>query len=314
MPTEIKKIIQDPILLVNSGDRISAFNYNYFEFTHTSPFDYCDVLIGNFRYRLYPINGVYLFNLYEHTKQLFEFKDNVDYSDLSSPIDINQSTTMNFVVGIDTGVSIDYADQYFFNVFNGVFERWEDLLMPSGHVLISETIPVWDGYPLDYSLQVTNDISRVIVNDGLNYYATPFTNMIPADCGGYYLKFHNGRFGYSYYLFSHNAKETFKTKSIGKLREQFSWTDNYLDIGKKGQRKIDLFQYIPYEHREIIKALASSNEVYLYTGEQFSQPAADNYWLEVMLESTTVSETNKENTFSFTAKISLPQEQTRTRI
>jgi hypothetical protein len=60
----------------------------------------------------------------------------------------------------------------------------------------------------------------------------------------------------------------------------FSWSDSTLDIGKDAQRELRVFANVPYDYRELIKSLATSNEVYLYTGEK-GQTATANNWLEV---------------------------------
>ena len=97
------------------------------------------------------------------------------------------------------------------------------------------------------------------------------------------------------------------------MREHFSWTDNFLDIGKKGQRKVDVFANIDYKDRELMKSLANSNEVYLYTGRQFDR-ATQETWLEVKIPTMKVKETNKFGSFPQLVTFNLPQEKTRTRI
>ena len=54
MPTEINKIIQEPILLLNNGDRFAAFNHNYLSFEAIDPLanffnpDYLDQILSEF--------------------------------------------------------------------------------------------------------------------------------------------------------------------------------------------------------------------------------------------------------------------------
>ncbi len=126
---------------------------------------------------------------------------------------------------------------------------------------------------------------------------------------GFYLKWHNGKWGYSYYLFNKVGRERLNPKSIGSVREYLSWSENEIEISKKGQRQIQLFAMVDYQDREMMKSLVMSNEVYLYTGLKH-QKANKNLWLKVRIKGK-VDETNKSKTFKQTLTLLMPNEQTR---
>lgn len=297
--------------------KVASHNHNYHKFTDTSA-NYAIITTGGTEHILYPDkDGVFIFNTYEYASAIFDYTD--DYKYETNLIDGNQSKIVTFEIKtFDTNDT--EKTQHFLTVtfFNGVKQRWECPFVEEGVVNLSEMkMPYFIGYPFEYS-EVTGEVTgygvnRVLVNDGSGTGNNNNVRNISKQCNGFYLKWHNSNWGYSYYLFEKIGKESFNTKSLGDVREQLSWTDNYFDIGKTGQRKLELFAQIDYQDRELIKSLAKSNEVYLYTGKKFEKATNEN-WLQVKIESMKVSETNKNNTFEQKVTISLPKEKTRTRI
>lgn len=293
--------------------RVASYNYNYHQFASVNA-DYAIITTTGSEYILYPDkDGNFIFNTYEYSSVLFNYSDDFDYSVTSA--DANQSVTNTFAIKV---VKLDGTEEVLPSLevtfFNGVFQRWECPFVEDGVVNLSEKkIPYFVGYPFEFGEVAGFNLNRILVSDGTSVGSNANVRKIEKECNGFYLKWHNSRWGYSYYLFEKIGKENFNTKSLGDVREQLSWTDNYFDIGKTGQRKLELFAQIDYQDRELIKSLAKSNEVYLYTGKKFEKATNEN-WLQVKIESMKVSETNKNNTFEQKVTISLPKEKTRTRI
>ncbi len=293
--------------------RVASHNNNYFEFLETES-DYAIITRkdNGREYILYPASGKYIFNTIEISKFLFENKDTFNYD--KNIIDVNNSKTLDFHIDCWFIDQTEMQDDFSVTFFNGVFQRWECPFVGDGIVNLSDgKMPYFEGYPFEYSEVIGNEVKRVLVDDGSGLGTDENVRIIrPHCCEGFYLKWHNGKWGYSYYLFDRIAQERLAPKSLGNLREQFSWTDNFLELGKEGQREIKLFKLVDYADRELMKSLVTSNEVYLYTGRK-GQKATANDWLEVQIKGG-VQESNKGNTFKQVITVLLPQEQTRTRI
>jgi hypothetical protein len=343
MPTEIKGEILQPKILSVTDDRLAAYNYNFFEFTAATPEngDYAEVVANGIVYRLQPDkNGLFTFNTYEFSRELFNYKDTFDYA--ATTIDLNQATTIVFDIKVVLFSAFEELSQLTLTFFNGVFQRWENPLVIDDIVNLSDgLIPYWEGYPLDVSEVISNDVVRTLISDGVTLATTisapcgigtmivgntnivgticdnvPIEDVIKeiySACDGIYLKWHNSKYGYSYYLFQEIGIENFNTKSLGNVKEHFSWTDRLFEMGKEGQREINIFARVDYSDREMMKSLVKSNEVYLYTGER-NQLADETLWLEVETSKSKVKETNRDGIFEQPLTIKLPEEKTRTRI
>lgn len=292
---------------------IAAYNYNAYQFTSTIPLDadYCEVrlALGDEPYYILKpdVIGQFTFDTYEFSRHIFEHYDSFLYD--ATFTDTNQFREVTFYLNI---VNLDGStEQQTFTptFFNGTKQRWEDRFVTDGVINLSELrMPYWNGYPFDYSSVVNGEVVRTLVDNGLGGGSDPNVRVINPICKGYYLKWHNSSYGYSYYLFSGVGKERFAPKSIGTIRENFTWTDNYLEIGKVGQRELSIMTNVPYEDRELMKSLSKSDQVYLYTLDQF-QAASSNSWLPVQIDMT-VKESNRYNSFEQVVKIYLPEEQT----
>ena len=298
--------------------KLAAFNNNYHEFSSTNPLeaDFANISIGDVFYTLQPDkHGLFQYNTYEFAKEIFNFKDDFEY--IENTEGLNQFSGVTFNIDISLLDGTNEAQSLTVDFYNGTIQRWDCVFVEEGVVNLSEDkIKVFKGYPFDYSTVTDLGLTRTFVSDGtvlVNNIDTSIMQEVDKDCEGYYLKWHNSQYGYSYYLFEPVSRESFTTKSLGDLREHFSWTDNFLDIGKKGQRKVDVFANIDYKDRELMKSLANSNEVYLYTGRQFDR-ATQETWLEVKIPTMKVKETNKFGSFPQLVTFNLPQEKTRTRI
>jgi len=317
MPTKINGSIPVPIQYIIPDDRFSvaAYNDNYYSFSSNNPLDadYCVITAEGIEYILQPDkNGIFTYNTYEFARELFVYEDGFDYA--SSQVDINQfkEITINIKIVLLNGQ--EELDALTIVFYNCVFQNWEYPFKEDGFTNLSEAkMPYFVGYPFEYSSYLTEEVTRTLVDDGSGIGLDENVRNIETNCDGVFIKFHNSKYGYSYYLFESVSKERFRTKSIGNLKEPFSWTDNYLDIGKDGQRKMEVFAYVDYNDREIIKALAKSNEIYLYTGNK-GDAADETKWLKVKVDKMNIDETNKNNTFPQRVVINLPQEKTRTRI
>lgn len=295
--------------------RVAAYNHNFHKFTSSIPenADYAEIRYNEVTYILQPDkDGLFLFNTYEFSRELFHYKDDYDYS--SDFIDSNQSKTVVFEIKIIMIDGTEETSTFESTFFNGVFQRWECPFVEDGVVNLSDIeMPYFEGYPFDYSSVLDKEVKRVLVDNGSGIGNDSNVRNINRHCEGYYLKWHNSRFGYSYYLFESVGKEQFNSKSLGNVREKLVWTDNYLELGKNAQRKLELFAFVDYKDREIMKSLAKSNEVYLYTGNRYDV-ANNDLWLEVSTDKIKVSETNRNNVFEQNIIINLPKEKTRTRI
>ncbi len=303
-------------------NKIPAFNNNYHKFTKVGT-TYCVIKALGQKYILYPDKDKnYIFNTKEISKFLFDYKDAFNYDE--SKIDTNQSKEVNFDIEFyykplfSDKPENRGTDTFKATFFNGVFQRWERPFVCDGIVNLSdEKMPYFEAYPFEYSKVQGNDVKRVLVDDGTgrmrdNIDLDKLRIIRSQCCDGFYLKWHNNKWGYSYYLFDRIGQEKISPKSIGRLKEQFSWTYNRLELGKTGQREIKLFKQVDYTDRELMKSLMTSNEVYLYTGKK-GQKATANDWLEVQVKGG-VNETNKDNSFKQVVTLILPQEQTRKRI
>ena len=332
MPTEIKTNILQPI---QTHSNVWAYNDNYYTFSaiESDSGDYAIITYEDLEYTLYPdVNGLFTFNTYEFSRELFNYKDTFTYQ--TSSIDHNQFRFIEF--NIEVYLLDETTETQALNVvfYNGVVQRWNtpNVLEYTNPI----TKPIYfEGYPFDYSVVTEDYVFRTLPTD-LNV-----LNVVESECEGVYLKYHNGKSGYEYYLFNKYAKGTYKTSSYGSIKEKYSWTQNTLEIGKKGQRKTLAYAVVDYEYREMMYNLADSNEVYLYTGNKGDIDAlllqegigidvigtapigvdyedvegfdVSNQWLEVKVD-LTVSETNLETAFEQDITILLPESQTRTRI
>ncbi len=299
--------------------RIASHNNNYHRFVKENA-SYAIITVNGVEYILYPDKyGKFLFNTREVSYFLFDYKDVFNYE--KNLIDKNQSKVVFFKIDIyhetDISNTVTKIDTKNFKTtfFNGVFQRWECPSVADGVVNLSDIkMPYFEGYPFEYSEVKGADVERVLVDDGSGLGVDENVRIIRRNCcnDGYYLKWHNGKWGYSYYLFDRIGQEKLSAKSVGELREQFSWTDNGLELGKEAQREIQLFKQVDYADRELMKSLMTSNEVYLYTGRN-GQKATANDWLEVRVKGG-VKETNKNGTFKQVVTLLLPKEQVRSRI
>ncbi len=290
--------------------KLPAYNNNIHKFEMVNA-HYVDISTDNgVELRLYS-NKDKEFRLHTATvsKYLFDFKDSYTYE--SDVIDDNQSKVVKFdIQGYDeNGNKLDRV-VLLVTFFNGVVQRWEYPEVCDGVVNLSDDkMPYFEGYPFEYSKVEGEKVKRVLVDNGSGLGTDDNVRIIRTNCcDGYYLKWHNGKWGYSYYLFDRIGKEKLGTKSVGALKELLSWADNYLEIGKDGQREITLFKQVEYEDRELMKSLVTSPEVYLYTGQRGEKASVDD-WLEVRIKGG-VEETNKDNTFRQIVTVILPQEQT----
>ena len=317
MPTKLDNIILSPKQLLFDNAKISAFNNNYYDFSAIVPLDgdFAEIEVDGIIYILQPNkDGLFSYNTYEYSRELFSYQDSFDYT-TTVLADINQSITKIFNIKIVLLDAVEELSTLTLTFFNGSKQRWESPFVIDGVVNFSENVgmPYYVGYPFEYSLVLNNDVQRILVDNGSSSGVDSEIRTIQKDCGGIYLKWHNSNFGYSYYLLERIGKEKFSTKSLGNVSEHFSWTDNELDIGKKGQRKLSLFSKVEYVDRELIKSLQKSNEVYLYTGQMGDVATKDN-WLEVKISNSKLTETNKDSVFDFLVIVDLPQEKMRTRI
>ena len=308
MPTDIKGNILEPI---QEFYNVWAYNHNYYTFQASTPSngDYSVITYGDIEYVLYPDNlGVFTFDTFEFSRELFNYKDVFDYN--SNYVDSNQYKFISFNIEIfllDTSdTEISTLDISF---YNGVVQRWQS---PNVLEYQSDILkPIYfNGYPFDYSEINSSEVTRTLPTDLSLFNVVEDTK----NCEGIYLKYHNGKAGYDYYLFNTYSKGNYSTTSLGNIKEKFSWTYNTFELGKKGQREILAFAKIPYEYREMMYNLADSNEVYLYTGKKEDLTDLSNKWLEVKVKSMKVQETNKESAFEQNITILLPEEKTRTRI
>ncbi len=295
-------------------NRIASYNNNFYRFTVAGA-KYAVIKVDSQEFVLYcDAEGHFMFNTREFSNFLFAYKDTYNYE--GNKVDDNQSKTKYFTVR-----AYDYNDvlmdtkSFKATFFNGVFQRWECPSVADGVVNLSDIkMPYFEGYPFEYSEVKGVNVERVLVDDGSGLGTDDNVRIIRRNCcnDGYYLKWHNGKWGYSYYLFDRIGQEKLSAKSVGELREQFSWTDNGLELGKEAQREIQLFKQVDYADRELMKSLMTSNEVYLYTGRN-GQRATANDWLEVRVKGG-VKETNKNGTFKQVVTLLLPKEQVRSRI
>lgn len=344
MPTSIKgRVLNTDKEYYN----VWSFNNNYYTFKPTQVTvdgveltvkqisDFAEVTYNEIKYTLYPdAEGVFTFNTYEFSRELFDYKDNFDYN--LNTVDLNQMQAISFNIDIYLKFVPEpnniQNQTLNVNFYNGSSQRWEspDALDYNDGI---ERLPYFEGYPFDYSVATDTEVTRTLPTD-LSLFD------VKSHCEGYYIKYHDGKYGYKYYLFRPIGKGKYTTSSYGDIKEQFSWTNNTLELGKKGKRTIDLFDIIPYEYREMMYLLAESNEVYLYTGtpddfalrrrigigidvigqtpigyqgDEYNAINISDYFLEVKVK-LKVEETNNFNAFEQSLQIILPESQTRTRI
>ena len=318
MPTNIKNNISNAKTLIVNNDKIYAYNNYFYEFTSLNivDADFCEITVlgEEFKYILQPNKlGVFTLNTYEYSRELFNYIDELDYN-FSSFSDLNQSRYITFDIKIILFDSSEELLNLFVYFYNGVIQRWENPFVNPEVVNLSDIkMPYFVGYPFEYSNSMYGGVLRYLVSDGSYVGSDPNVRNIDKECDGIYLKWHNSKYGYSYYLFGRISKEKFSVRTLGSVSEQFSTTDNLLDIGKVGVREIDVFANVIYEDRELMKSLAKSNEIYLYTGNKYDI-ATREMWLQVKVDRMRVVETNKNNTFDQRITIKLPVEKTRTRI
>ncbi len=297
--------------------RIASYNNNYHKFQSEGA-KYAEITaMINGKESVYILyadkKGNFIFNMREVSAFLFAYKDVYNYE--GNEVDANQSETIVFTIAIYSykGNLIEESP-FKVTFFNGVFQRWEHSFVCDGVVNLSDkAMPYFEGYPFEYSKVKGSEVERILIDDGSDLGTDENVRIIrPHCCNGFYLKWHNSKWGYSYYLFDRIGQEKLSAKSIGTLKEQLSWTDNVLELGKEGHREIKLHAQVDYADRELMKSLITSNEVYLYTGRK-GQKATANDWLEVRVKGG-VKETNKNNAFEQVLSLILPKEQTRTRI
>ena len=158
-------------------------------------------------------------------------------------------------------------------------------LVAGQNLLVTDTIPIWVGYPVDY--YTTNASSGIVKN-----------NTIPTNlreersvkgCNALYVKFMNSLGGYSYWLFE-NYENDESNDNLGSVSRQAS----ILDLGNDFDSEIELISKIPARYIALMKDLIISKEIYLYNSDA-------QIWMRILSNNNKI----KTNPFDVNTKVKL---------
>lgn len=131
-------------------------------------------------------------------------------------------------------------------------------LVAGQNLLVTDSIPVWGGYPVDY--YTTNTSSGIVKNNSIP------TNLKEErsvkGCDPLYVKFMNSLGGYSYWLFENYENEE-GNDNLGSVSRQVG----ILDLGNEFDSEIELISKVPDRFIDLIKDLIISKEIYLYNSD-----------------------------------------------
>ena len=208
----------------------------------------------------------------------------------------------------------NYNTLYFTNALGNKIKVERISLKQNNDDLALSRLPIFKEFPIEISLFSNDKVTRRLISDGTNFIKPDVGyDLMNNPCEGIYLKWHNSKGGYSYYLFDPFHKESLSSKSIGDVREVYSWVNNTLMIGQETTRTLKLGAKVDEVYFEMMESLSHSNEVYLYTQNK-GEKAAHLSWLEVQLDKPKFTWDSRNTLFNVSFTLMLPQMQTRTRI
>jgi len=186
------------------------------------------------------------------------------------------------------GFFVTLSTQSFTNHFIRGGKRTYDSnqnLVAGQNLLVTDTIPIWGGYPVDY--YTTNSSSGIVKN-----------NTIPTNlkeersvkgCNALYVKFMNSLGGYSYWLFENYENEE-SNDNLGSVLRRIS----ILDLGNDFDSEIELISKIPARYIALMKDLIISKEIYLYNSDAQT-------WMRILSNNNKI----KTNPFDVNTKVKL---------
>ena len=136
-------------------------------------------------------------------------------------------------------------------------------------LIVTENIPVWAGFPVDYYYTNLQDgiVKANIIPGGLK------DERKVKGCESIYIKFLNSLGGYSYWLFE-NSEVQERNSNLGSIRRKL----DVLDLGNETEETITLISKVPQRFMPLMKDLIVSPEIYRYEKEtqEWHRLSSDN--------------------------------------
>jgi hypothetical protein len=331
---------------------ITAYNNSIIEFISSLPDTTHAILTNNFNtysIKLSPnsLNTI-RFNIGDINKYVFNIVDNVPISLGATPnITFRDTDIQKEIVYTITVYNATTSDQFnvVVNLMRYVIQDLHEYQSADFHGISPVRYTYFKGFPFDIQfyanvnyqdgvvnrtgsvyegLNFTKGANRIYIDNGLSNEAiidighdqTELITYTPktVDCDGVYLKWLSSDGSWRYWLFNVKHKETIKSKSIGKLFndwfEPLRSQSPSIEIGRTAEKTMKLHAtgLEPYE-RDNIATLITSPKVYLYKGKKGELATLEKFYeVELSTNSFVINEYDK-NRFNTEIEI-LMREQT----
>ena len=135
---------------------------------------------------------------------------------------------------------------------------------------------------IELHMPLVKGVNIVKLNDDNKVYLEKVDN-----CQGTYVKWLNQYGAYNYWLFD-NTSTGQQTKGLGNLNNDFSNVEDSVSVrsslGRESQESIQcVYELLSDKEIDLLKGIAESPKVYLYTGRKYDPNPNGRNWIEVTL-------------------------------
>lgn len=263
-----------------------AGNHHYFQFTSDEAFtaESCDLVIeyvagGSIvTLNIFPdVNGVFTFDTFGVISTILGngTDDSLDYSvALTLASALFADIRFTFSVRFSDSATID-TDSVDINFVRGFAETGEPLLLqgnadPETGKLLKESLQIWEGYPFDFSyLDASEDVQRSVLSDGQTLAGDlEGFELVQPSQPGLYLKWFNGKGGYSYQLFKCVFTNRIRSASTAQYRPDFATGNEMIDLNRQNSYQSRANAFVSIRQQRFIDSLFISDEVYYFNADK----------------------------------------------